>query len=99
MGVKLLSKSELSGLKAKAQERDIQEGVKIATRVDGLRELWSKTEQDFELYKTSTLAAIQDELQKATEEKENRRRITDIESRIRATIPGDSYEKSRIGGF
>ena len=70
MGVKLLQKSEIASLKAKAQGREVQEGVKIATRVDGLRELWSKTESDFELYKTSTLAAIQDEVVKANEEKQ-----------------------------
>ena len=57
-------------MKAKATSREIQEGAKIATRVDGLRSLWAKTEQDFELYKTSTLTAIQAEITKATEEKE-----------------------------
>jgi chromosome segregation ATPase len=71
MGVKLLQKSEIASLKAKAQGREVQEGVKIATRVDGLRTLWAKTESDFELYKTSTLAAIQDEIVKANEEKES----------------------------
>jgi hypothetical protein len=70
MGVKLLTKSELSSLKQKAQGRDIQEGVKIKTRVDGLRELWSKTEQDFELYKTSTLATIQKEIEAINLKKE-----------------------------
>jgi len=62
MRVKLLPKSELSALKAKQASREIQEGVKIATRVDGLRELWAKTEQDFDAYRTATLSAIQKEI-------------------------------------
>ena len=81
MSVKLLPKSELASLKAKAQGREIQEGAKIATRVDGLRSLWAKTETDFELYKTSTLTAIQAEITKATEEKEQ---LTTLVNKLKA---------------
>ena len=62
MRTKLLPKSEISAQKAKQTARDIQEGVKVATRIDGLRELWGKTEQDFEAYKTATLSRINEEI-------------------------------------
>jgi hypothetical protein len=70
MAVKLLNKSEMANLKAKETSREIQEGVKLATRVDNLRQLQAKTEQEFETYKVSTLQAIQEEIQKALEEKD-----------------------------
>lgn len=70
MSVKLLQKSELQSLKAKERALEVREGVKLATKVDGLRELQAKTEKEFELYKTSTLSAIQEEIAKTNEEKE-----------------------------
>lgn len=70
MSVKLLQKSELQSLKAKERALEVREGVKLATKVDGLRELQAKTEKEFELYKTSTLSAITEEITKTNEEKE-----------------------------
>lgn len=70
MSVKLLPKSELATLKAKERAIEVREGVKLATKVDGLRELQAKTEKEFELYKTSTLSAITEEITKINEEKE-----------------------------
>lgn len=70
MGVKLLPKAEIAELKAKQTSREIQEGVKLATRVDGLRQLQAKTEQELEAYKNSTLSAINDEIKKAIEERD-----------------------------
>ena len=50
--------------------RDISEGAKLATRVDGLRKLQATTEQEFEVYKIATLAAINEEIAKKIEEKQ-----------------------------
>lgn len=70
MGVKLLPKSKLAELKASQTSREIAEGLKVANRVDGLREVWAKTEQDFESYKISALAQINDEISQANIEKD-----------------------------
>lgn len=70
MSVKLLQKSELQSLKAKERALEVREGVKLATKVDGLRELAVKTEQELEKYRISTLESITKEITKATEEKE-----------------------------
>jgi chromosome segregation ATPase len=69
--IKLLPKSDLAKEKAKQTSREIQEGVKIATRVDGLRSLWAKTEQDFEKYKIATLGAIQKDIDSLNGKKDN----------------------------
>ncbi len=42
--------------------REISEGAKLASRVDGLRETYSKVEQDLEKYRTATLEAIGKEI-------------------------------------
>lgn len=62
MAVRLLPKSLIAEQKAKVQTREIQEGMKLANRVDGLRELYSKTEQELETYRTATLASIGKEI-------------------------------------
>jgi hypothetical protein len=100
MGVKLLPKSEIAALKAKATSRDIQEGVKVATRVDGLRELWSKTEQDFELYKTSTLSRIQSDIT----ELENRKQklsgeLREMQSRYDSLMPDIPTKRTELAQF
>lgn len=100
MGVKLLSKNEISAQKAKAQGRDIQEGVKIATRVDGLRELWSKTEQDFELYKTSTLAAIQEEIINLSNKKETLiGEVRQMQSKYDSLMPDIATKRTELAQF
>ena len=60
--IKLLPKSLLQEQKAREKMREIQEGVKLASRVDGLRETYSKVEQDLEKYRVSTLEAIGEEI-------------------------------------
>jgi len=100
MSVKLLQKSELDALKSKAQGREISEGVKIATRVDGLRELWSKTEQDFEHYKTSTLAAIQEEIVNLSNKKEQLSgELKQMQSKYDALMPDIATKRTELAQF
>ncbi len=68
--IKLLPKSGIADLKAKEQARTIEEGMKIARKVDGLRETYAKTEQDLEKYRIATLSAIGDEISKLNLQKE-----------------------------
>lgn len=77
MGVKLLPKSKLQELKAKQTSMEIAEGLKIAKRVDGLRETYSRVEQELEAYRNATLMEIHSQIQDASE------KLEDILSKIR----------------
>jgi len=100
MTVKLLQKSEIANLKAKQSSREVAEGVKIATRVDGLRELWSKTEQDFENYKTSTLAAIQKEIDAREKKKEVLTgELRQLQSKYDSLMPDISTKRTELAQF
>jgi chromosome segregation ATPase len=100
MPVHLLPKSEIANLKAKQASRDVAEGVKIATRVDGLRELWSKTEQDFEIYKTSTLAAIQKEIDALESKKEKlSEELKQMKVRYDSIIPEITSKQAELAQF
>ena len=68
--IKLLPKSGIADLKAKEQARTVEEGLKLAKRVDGLRETYAKTEQDLEKYRTATLEAIGKEIGDLEEKKD-----------------------------
>jgi hypothetical protein len=100
MAVKLLPKAAIAELKAKETSREIQEGAKLATRVDGLRTLWAKTEQDFELYKTSTLAAINEEITKANNEKERlTSEIKKMQVKYDTMMPEISMKRQELAQF
>ena len=100
MAVHLLPKSELVNLKAKEKSREIQEGVKIATRIDGLRELWAKTEQDFETYKTATLGAIQKEISELSVKKDElSEELRQMQSKYDSLMPDIKVKRSELAQF
>lgn len=59
---RLLSKREVDAQKARERHREIEEGKKLAGRVDGLRELASSEESGLEEFRIKQLTAIQAEL-------------------------------------
>jgi len=85
--IKLLEKSKLNELKAKNEAREIQEGMKLSTRVDGLRKLQAKTEEDFEKYKNATLSALGEEV-KILERKKDvaTANLKAVEAQLEATL-------------
>lgn len=100
MAVHLLPKSELVNLKAKEKSREVQEGVKIATRIDGLRELWAKTEQDFETYKTATLSAIQKEISELSVKKDELfEELRQMQSKYDSLMPDIKVKRSELAQF
>lgn len=70
MPVKLLPKSQLQALKEKERSIEVREGVKLATRIDGLRQLQANTEQQLETYRVATLTQIGEEISVLNSEKE-----------------------------
>ena len=98
--IKLLPKNKIAENKAKQASREIQEGVKVATRIDGLRELWSKTENDFELYKTSTLARINEEIVTLKNKKDKLSgELKDMQSRYDSLMPDIATKRTELAKF
>lgn len=60
--MKLLPKSEVDSLKAVERRRDIDEGLKLAKKVDNLREVVAREYVALKAYRETTLAVIQDEI-------------------------------------
>lgn len=61
--LRLLPKSEVDKRKAQEKFRELQEGEKLAARVDSLREMVASEEAVFATYHQETLKKIQDDLQ------------------------------------
>lgn len=58
----LLPKSEIDRLKGVEKKKEIDEGLKLARRVDSLRETTATEEVAFSKYRSETLASIQSEI-------------------------------------
>jgi hypothetical protein len=67
--MRLLPKSEIHKLKAEAQKQSIDEGVKLAKRVDRLREVASEEEASLARFRTETLASINKDIVELDEQK------------------------------
>jgi chromosome segregation ATPase len=61
MNVRLLKKSEINTANAAAKKREIDEGVKLAKRIDGLRETLADETKSLEQFRVSTIANIKAE--------------------------------------
>lgn len=67
--IRLLQKSEIDKAKATDRKREIDEGVKLAKRVDSLREVQAQEEAALEKFRVATLSKIHDEIKKVSDEK------------------------------
>lgn len=100
MAVKLLPKSQLQEQKARETTREIQEGLKLANRVDGLRKTYSDVEQGLEKYGIATLTQIQGEIaaeQKKFEEISGKTRA--MQAKYDAMIPEISMKRTELYQF
>lgn len=67
---RLLPKQEINRLRKEEERQRMEEGMRIANRVDSLREIASTEEQAFEQYRTTSLTGIQAEIDAKKEENE-----------------------------
>lgn len=65
--MKLLAKKEINVLKAKEQRLVQDEGLKLAKRVDSLREIASEEEQSLKQFRENTVAVINKEIVEQTQ--------------------------------
>lgn len=66
-----MAKNEVARAQAADKAKEAAEGMRIAKRVDNLRELASKEEENLEKFRTSSLAAIMEDISRANREKES----------------------------
>lgn len=66
--MKLLGKQDIAKLKASEKKRDIDEGLKLAKRVDSLREVHADEEASLEKFRHETLANITAEITERSHE-------------------------------
>lgn len=69
--IKLLSKSEIATGKAKERRQSIDEGVKLANRVDNLRKVAADEESALEKFRKESMKAIQAEIKTKTKERDD----------------------------
>lgn len=60
--MELLKKSAIDTLKANERKREIDEGMKLASRVDKLRELASTEQTNLSKFRDTTMKAIRNEI-------------------------------------
>lgn len=70
MPIKLLPKHEINRLQAQEKRQTVEEGLKLANRVENLREIAAKEEASLASFRASTLKAIQKEITEATTERD-----------------------------
>lgn len=82
MAMKLLPKSEIDRLKAVEKKAEIDEGLKLARKIDNLREVRAAEEAALETFRRETLTNINEEIsQKVTERDTLKAEVTGLEKR------------------
>ncbi len=62
MGMKLLTKSDIDKAKANQQKKDVDEGLKLARRIDNLREVAVQEEANLEKFRKTKVASLSAEI-------------------------------------
>ncbi len=90
--LKLLKKSEIDSAKAQDRQREINEGIKLAGRVDALREAQATEEANLEKFRRESIFKINEEIVSITENKNVLlKEVSDLEDRKRlALLPLDA---------
>ena len=70
MAMKLLSKTDIVTTKAKERLNEVQEGLKIAKKVDALREAAATEEVSLEKFRSETLKKVNEEINVAISERD-----------------------------
>ena len=89
--MKLLSKSEITKAKAKDRELEVAEGLKLAKKVDGLRELAVNEDKALQTFRTQSLSEIQRQILEVTHKRDSLQAETTLleERKLVAQAPLD----------
>lgn len=93
--MKLLTKSEITQSKTLESKQEIDRGLKLAARVDGLRKTKIKEEQDLEKWRSETLRIVQEEIDHAIRTRDNTlKQVKEAEeARFKVQAPLDVKEE------
>ena len=86
MTLRLLTKKEINSRKSDAQKQEIDEGVKLAKRVDGLRRTIADEELSLEKFRTKRVAEVHTEIQALEEKKGALEKVVEELERTRAQL-------------
>ncbi len=89
--MRLLAKSEVAKGKALDKQREVQEGLKVAKRVDALRETAAEEEASLEKFRQKTLSTLHEQIAPLAKEKDElESKVKTLrEERIRLEAPVD----------
>ena len=99
MAMKLLTKSEQNKAKALEKNKEIQEGLKLAKRVDALREISAQEDKALKEFRKSSLAQITSEILDETKKRDDlQKEVRDLEDRkLEALKPLDlEWDKVKV---
>lgn len=93
--MRLLDKSAVQSHKAREQRQTIEEGVKLAQRIDNLREVAAQEEAALTKFRSETIAKIHEEIKAESAKKEHlTKEVRDLEKRRQNALePLDQEEK------
>lgn len=82
--MKLLKRREINVIQAKERKSQIDEGMALARKVDDIRQLLVREEQNLDTFRNKTLKIVQDEISALLLRKKNLELdITDMEDRLK----------------
>lgn len=85
--MKLLSKSEVNKAKSIDRQREVDEGLKLAKRVDALREVAAQEDASLQKFRRETLARISTEILFETTKRDTlKQEVSDLEERKRVAL-------------
>ena len=84
--MRLMPKSAVTKANADAKRKEIDEGLKLAKRVDGLRKTVASEEQSLEKFRASTVANIKAEITPLEEKRDSLKKEVEELQRTRAEL-------------
>lgn len=95
--MKLLSKSEVDRAKAIERQAEIAEGMKLAKRVDGLRETAAQEEASLLKFRNETLSAIVEDIRIAEQKRDTlKKEVKELEERRALALQPIAVEEARL---
>lgn len=97
MGMKLLPKSEVEKARATDKKREIDEGMKLAQRIDNLRETAALEEGELEKFRKETIKTIHEDITTESQRlDELKKKVSDLETRRQEALKPIFEEQERL---
>ena len=95
--MKLLRKTEVIALKERERSREAAEGIKLARKVDELRELQSNTEKKLNDFRSSSLQAITEEIKNLGTQRDILvTEVSSLKKKLDTMLPGMGTKRQEL---